>query len=83
MGIIPTETDKKIKLTFPDSLITQPLIYEVSQLYDVVTNIEKASVGEKEGWVILGMRGNESDVNEALEWMVDQGVCIQTMFPEM
>ena len=49
----------------------------------MVTNIEKASVGEKEGWVILGMRGNESDVNEALEWMVDQGVCIQTMFPEM
>ena len=72
--------DKKVRLTFPDSLITQPLIYEMSQIFDVVTNIEKANVGEHEGWVILGLRGTENDIENALKWIAEQGVCIQMMF---
>ena len=87
MGIVGSpmgvKFDKKVKFTFPDSLITQPLIYEMSQIFDVVTNIEKANVGEKEGWVVLGLRGTGSDIDNALEWMTEQGVCIQMMFPSI
>jgi len=72
---------KKVKLTFPDFLIKQPLLYEMSQVHDIITNIEKANVTESEGWVIVDIKGTGDEMDKALQWMADQGVCVQTMFP--
>ena len=84
MGIITKlpvekETAKKVKLTFSDCLITQPLIYEVSKIYDVVTNIEKAEVTTTDGWVIMSVAGTGKEQDKALQWLADQGVMVQTM----
>jgi len=85
MGIIGSpmglKLEKTAKFTFPDCLIKKPLIYEMSQVYKVVTNIEKAEVNETEGWVILGVKGTGSEMDKALQWIANQGVIVQMMPP--
>ena len=76
MGV---EFEKKVKLTFSNCLITQPLIYEMSKIYDVVTNIEKAEVTTTDGWVIMSVSGTGKEQDKALQWLADQGVMVQTM----
>tara|TARA_Y100000310_G_C20615232_1_gene780272 strand:- start:574 stop:840 length:267 start_codon:yes stop_codon:yes gene_type:complete len=74
------EFSKKVKLIFTDSLIKKPLIYEMAQKYSIITNIEKANINESEGWVILTVTGTGSQMDEAFQWIADQGAAVQTMF---
>jgi len=64
----------RFHLTFPEDLVQQPVIYELGQRFEVVTNIRRASVEERFGWVILEMDGSESAVEEAVGWLVERGV---------
>jgi len=74
---------KRAKLTFPDLLIKKPLIHEMTKYYDVVTSIEKADVKITEGWVILEITGTGSEMDKAFQWLVDQGVTVQIMLPDL
>ena len=71
---------KYVKLTFPDTLIKQPLIYKMAQNYGVITNIEQANVNDFEGWVLLEITGTNNELDKALQWLADQGVHVQMMF---
>ena len=73
---------KKVKFIFSDSLIQQPLIYEMSKVYDIITNIERASVNEFEGWVIMEISGTGDEIDSAFQWMTNQGVFVQTIFSD-
>ena len=72
---------KKVKLTFSNCLITKPLIYEMTHIYDIITNIEQADIKNSEGWVILEVNGTGSEMDKAFQWMADQGVEVQMMLP--
>jgi ABC-type methionine transport system ATPase subunit len=73
------EFDKKVKLIFTDSLIKKPLLYEMAQKYSIITNIETANINKSEGWVILTVTGTGSQMDEAFQWIADQGAVVQTM----
>ena len=47
----------RVRLTFPEQLIPRPLIYEMGQEFQVVTNIRGAHVEEKVGWGVLELYG--------------------------
>ena len=42
-----------VKFTFPPDLIKEPIIYNLSQQFKVVTNIRRADVNGNKGWVVL------------------------------
>ncbi len=65
---------KRIKFTFPQTLITQPLIYDLGHKFKVVTNIRRADVTEDRGWVILELEGTEREIQRGISWIKDQGV---------
>ena len=44
---------RRVKFTFPPDLVKQPVIYNIGQEFEVVTNIRRASVARDRGWVIL------------------------------
>jgi len=73
---------KRIKLTFSECMIQRPLIYEVAQVFNIVTNIVQANVTDKavEGWVVLDVHGTDNEIEQALIWLADQGVEIQLVF---
>ena len=68
--------EKHVRLTFSPDLIKEPLIYQLGQEFQVITNIRMADVDAKVGWVVLGLEGDDSEVERALEWVRSKGVRI-------
>ena len=65
---------QRVKFTFPTTLITRPLIYDLSHQYKVVTNIRRADVRPDIGWVILELDGEDDEIDRGLEWIAGEGV---------
>ncbi len=64
----------RTKLTFPEQLITRPIIYDMGRQFEVVTNIRRADVGGDVGWVVLELEGSEEEIEKALAWARAEGV---------
>ncbi len=64
----------RTKFTFPQDLITVPIIYELGKQFELVTNIRRADVTEDRGWVILELEGEMPEIERGLDWVKAQGV---------
>lgn len=65
---------QKVRFTFLDRLIKEPVIYQVGRDFEVVTDIRRADIQEGIGWVILELEGEQSAIDEALDWVRSMGV---------
>ncbi|MGH2770022.1 MAG: NIL domain-containing protein [Actinomycetota bacterium] len=65
---------RRVHLTFPECLITRPVIYDLGKRFDIVTNIRRANVEERVGWVILEIEGPEDEIDRAIGYADDLGV---------
>lgn len=65
---------KRVKFTFPQDLVTEPIIYWLGHKFPVITNIRFADVGRDFGWVILEVEGEPEDIERGLQWVAEQGV---------
>ena len=65
---------KQVLFTFPQKLIKEPVIYELGRQFNVVTNIRRADVSEAKGWVVLELEGEETNIDQGIEWVVSEGV---------
>jgi len=60
--------------TFPRKLIKEPVIYQLSHKFKVVTNIRRADVSEDRGWVVLELEGDDKEIDSGINWVKDAGV---------
>ena len=65
---------QRAKFTFPTALVTQPIIYNLGQKFDVVTNIRRADVRDEMGWVILELEGPQDEIQRGVAWVSSLGV---------
>ena len=65
---------QRVKFTFPQELITLPIIYEIGKQYSIITNVRRADVTEDRGWVVLEMDGPIDEIERALAWVAGKGV---------
>jgi hypothetical protein len=65
---------QRVKFTFPQELITLPIIYELGKQYNIVTNVRRADVTEDRGWVVLEMDGPIEEIEASLVWVASKGV---------
>lgn len=65
---------RRVRLTYLDHMIRQPVIYQMGRDFDVITNIRRADIQENVAWVILEMEGTEAEIDRALEWARSIGV---------
>ncbi len=65
---------KRVKFTFPQELITEPVIYQLAQKFKIVTNIRRADVREDMGWVVLELEGDDDEISSGLAWVNTTGV---------
>lgn len=72
-------TNVRVKLTFPEHLIKQPVIARMVQVFDVMPNIRRANVEETVGWMICELGGDQTAVERAIEWLVDLGVQVDRL----
>jgi len=64
----------KVRITFPEEHIKDPVIYQIGKEYKVVTNIRRADVTEKTGWVDLELIGDAKEVERAVAGLKTKGV---------
>jgi hypothetical protein len=65
---------QRVKFTFAQELIKEPVIYELGKQFQLVTNIRRADVTADRGWVILELDGELPEIERALEWVRSKGV---------
>ena len=65
---------QRVKFTFPQELITLPIIYELGKNFSLITNIRRADVTEDRGWVVLELDGDLPEIERAIEWVTSKGV---------
>lgn len=70
---------RRIRVTFPQGLITEPLIYLLGKNFEIVTNIRRADVRENMGWVILELEGEEQEIDRGLQWIIESGVRVDPL----
>jgi ABC-type methionine transport system ATPase subunit len=70
---------RRILLTFPENLITEPVIHTMGVRYGIVTNVRRANVEERMGWVILEIDGPEEALDAAVAYAADLGVEVNEM----
>jgi ABC-type methionine transport system ATPase subunit len=64
----------RIHLTFPPERIKDPVIYQLSRDFNLVTNIRRADVTPTHGWVLLEIEGKPDDLERGVAWLKEQGV---------
>ncbi len=65
---------QRVKFTFPQELITLPIIYELGKQFQLVTNVRRADVTEDRGWVVLELDGDIGEIERGLDWVAAKGV---------
>jgi hypothetical protein len=69
-------TSVRVRLTFPETLIREPIVGRVVRDFDVMVNIRRADVAEDFGWIVCELDGQEPAVRAALDWLGGIGVRI-------
>lgn len=72
-------TSPRVKLTFPEQLITEPILARLVRHYDVLPNIRRASIEDDMGWIICELDGPPDAVEDAIAWLVAQGVQVDRL----
>ena len=65
---------KRVRFTFPENLIKEPLIYNLGHEFRVITNVRMADVDENTGWVLLELEGEPGEIERSLAWAQEKGV---------
>jgi ABC-type methionine transport system ATPase subunit len=69
----------RVKLTFPEELVREPIIARMVKELDVVPNIRRADVGEHTGWIICELDGDAETVDRSVEWLRNEGVQVDLL----
>ncbi|MDH4027777.1 MAG: NIL domain-containing protein [Nitrospirota bacterium] len=67
----------RVKLTFPQDLIREPVIFVMAKKYDLMPNIRRAKVTETVGEMILELEGTEEAVSQGIDSLRMQGIDIE------
>jgi len=68
---------KRVKLTFPQHLIKEPVIFTMAKKYDVMPNIRRARVTETVGEMVLELEGKDDNLEKGIQSLRDQGIEVE------
>jgi ABC-type methionine transport system ATPase subunit len=68
---------RRVKLTFPQHLIKEPIIFTMAKKYDVMPNIRRARVTDTVGEMVLELEGAEENIENGIKSIRDQGVEVE------
>jgi ABC-type methionine transport system ATPase subunit len=69
----------RVRLTFPEALVREPIIARMVKELDIVPNIRRADVGEDTGWIICELDGDGATIDRAVEWLRGEGVQVDLL----
>ncbi|HYA69144.1 MAG TPA: NIL domain-containing protein [Acidimicrobiales bacterium] len=69
----------RVKLTFPEQLVREPIVARLVREFDVEPNIRRANVTDHEGWIVCEIGGQAADLDRALDWLRSQGLRVDLL----
>lgn len=69
----------RVRLTFRDELIKEPLVGKMMRRFDVLPNIRRADIDDTLGWMICEITGERATIEEALAWIAGEGVQVDRL----
>ena len=73
---------RHVMFTFLPELIKEPIIYNLGQQFNLITNIRRADISEDKGWMVLELEGEESDIEQGIAWVTSKGVRVDPVNEE-
>ena len=70
---------QRVKFTFMTQMVKEPIIYQLGQTFNLVTNIRRADVREDMGWVVLELDGDDTEIQRGLDWVSAIGVRVDPL----
>ena len=68
---------KLVILNFPRELLKEPIIHNLGQQFNLVTNIHLAEITEDMGWLKVEIEGEAMQIEEGLAWVMSRGVRVE------
>jgi len=68
---------RRVKLTFPQQLIKEPVIFTMAKKFDVMPNIRRARVTETVGEMVLEFEGTDENLEKGLRYLKEAGVDVE------
>ena len=65
---------RKVMFIFNEDLVKEPVIYNLCQQFDLITNIRRADIVDDRGWVVLEIEGKEEDIEQGIAWATSRGM---------
>ena len=66
----------RLHLTFPSRLASEPILHRLATGFGLVTNIRRANIEERGGWVIVEIGGDDERIAEAVAWLAEEGLAV-------
>jgi len=73
---------RRVMLNYPRELLSEPIIYTISQQFNLIANILRADVTEERGCVMLELEGRDEDIEAGMTWAISKGMRIETISGE-
>jgi ABC-type methionine transport system ATPase subunit len=68
---------KQVIFTFPQEQLKEPIIYNLSHQFQIMTNILRADITDDKGWMILELDGNSEEIEQGIAWVTTRGVRVE------
>ncbi len=70
-------SEQILRLVYPVSLLSVPIINQLIRRYDLTVNILRAQIGGEDRWMEVQLSGNPLVIEDAINWLKEQGIDIQ------
>lgn len=75
-------TKRRVLLIYDPETLAEPVIYNLGQQFNLITNIRRADISEETGWVELELVGRNKDIDEGLTWVTSRGIRVDQISSE-
>ncbi len=65
---------RRVLLSFTPETNSEPIIHNIGQQFNVITNIRQADLTEDRGWIEVELDGEEKDIEDGIAWAISKGV---------
>jgi hypothetical protein len=67
----------RLWLMYPPRFIKNPVVWQLGQKFQVVTNVRQASVTDEIGVVCLELEGKRAEIKAAIKWLEKLGISVE------
>ena len=75
-------TKRQVMFTFTPETSAEPIIYNIGQQFNIVTNIRQADASEDWGWIVVEFEGKDQDIEAGIDWVTSKGIRVDLISEE-